>query len=48
VSGVASHCIAPALSKNFPFDPLRDFTHVALFGGPPGVLVIYPRCRSRT
>ena len=42
VSGVASHCIAPALSKNFPFDPLRDFTHVALFGGPPGVLVIYP------
>jgi tripartite-type tricarboxylate transporter receptor subunit TctC len=42
VSGVASHCIAPALSKNFPFDPLRDFTHIALFGGPPGVLVIYP------
>src|SRR5262249_5054830 len=38
VSGVASHCIAPALSKNFPFDPLRDFTHIALFGGPPGVL----------
>ena len=42
VSGVASHCIAPAMSKNFPFDPLRDFTHIALFGGPPGVLVINP------
>jgi tripartite-type tricarboxylate transporter receptor subunit TctC len=42
VSGVASHAIAPAMSKNFPFDPLRDFTHVALFGGPPGVLVIHP------
>jgi tripartite-type tricarboxylate transporter receptor subunit TctC len=42
VSGVASHCIAPAMSKNFPFDPLRDFTHIALFGGPPGVLVVYP------
>jgi len=42
VSGVASHCIAPALSKNFPFDPLRDFTHIALFGGPPTVLVVYP------
>jgi tripartite-type tricarboxylate transporter receptor subunit TctC len=42
VSGVASHCLAPALSKNFPFDPLRDFTHIALFGGPPGVLVVHP------
>ncbi|HVQ60876.1 MAG TPA: tripartite tricarboxylate transporter substrate binding protein [Burkholderiales bacterium] len=42
VSGVASHCIAPAMSKTFPFDPLRDFTHVALFGGPPGVLVVNP------
>src|SRR6266568_4426572 len=26
VSGVATHCIAPALSRNFPFDPLRNFT----------------------
>ena len=43
VSGVASHCIAPALSKNLPFDPLRDFTHIALFGGPPGVLVVNPQ-----
>ncbi|MGB7542567.1 MAG: tripartite tricarboxylate transporter substrate binding protein, partial [Burkholderiales bacterium] len=42
VSGVASHCIAPALSKSFPFDPVRDFTHIALFGGPPGVLVVNP------
>lgn len=42
VSGVASHCIAPAMSKDFPFDPLRDFTHIALFGGPPGVLVVHP------
>ena len=42
VSGVASHCIAPAMSKSFPFDPLRDFTHIALFGGPPGVLVVNP------
>src|SRR5438552_1933926 len=42
VSGVATHCIAPALSKTFPFDPLRDFTHIALFGRPPGVLVVNP------
>ena len=42
VSSVASHCIAPAMREDFPFDPLRDFTHIALFGGPPGVLVINP------
>src|SRR6266705_1257244 len=47
VSGVATHCIAPALSKNFPFDPVRDFTHIALFGGPPGVLVINPSLSAR-
>jgi len=47
VSGVASHCIAPAMSKNFPFDPLRDFTHIALFGGPPGVLVVYPELPAK-
>lgn len=47
VSGVASHCIAPALSKTFPFDPMRDFTHIALFGGPPGVLVVHPSLPAR-
>jgi tripartite-type tricarboxylate transporter receptor subunit TctC len=41
VSGVASHAIAPALGK-VPFDPIRDFTHIALFGGPPAVLAVHP------
>jgi tripartite-type tricarboxylate transporter receptor subunit TctC len=46
VSGVASHVIAPATSK-VPFDPLTDFTHVALFGGPPIVLVASPALGAR-
>ena len=25
-----------------PFDPVKDFTHVALFGGPPTVLALHP------
>jgi tripartite-type tricarboxylate transporter receptor subunit TctC len=41
VSGVASHVVAPALSK-VPYDPLRDFTHIALIGGPPTVLAVHP------
>jgi tripartite-type tricarboxylate transporter receptor subunit TctC len=42
VSGIASHAIAPALAAKPPFDPIRDFTHVALFGGPPSVFAVHP------
>lgn len=42
VSGVATHAVAPALSPKFPFDPVKDFTHIALFGGPPSVFAIHP------
>jgi tripartite-type tricarboxylate transporter receptor subunit TctC len=48
VSGVASHAIAPALPRGVPYDPLRDFTHIALFGGPPAVLVVHPSLPVRT
>lgn len=42
VSGVASHAIAPSLAKKPPFDPVKDFTHIALFGGPPAVFGVHP------
>lgn len=42
VSGVASHVIAPALSRKTDYDPIRDFTHIAYFGGPPIVWVAHP------
>lgn len=42
VSSVASHAVAPALSAKVPFDPIKDFTHIALFGGPPSVFAIHP------
>ncbi len=42
VSGIASHIIAPALNpKAATFDPIKDFTHIALLGGPPDVLVVH-------
>jgi tripartite-type tricarboxylate transporter receptor subunit TctC len=42
VSGVASHVIAPVASARPEYDPVRDFTHIAYFGGPPIVLVAHP------
>jgi len=42
VSGIASHVIAPQLPQGTPYDPLKDFTHIALFGGPPAVLAVNP------
>lgn len=39
ISGIASHVIAPA-GPNALFDPMKDFTHIAMIGGPPVVLVV--------
>jgi tripartite-type tricarboxylate transporter receptor subunit TctC len=41
ISGIASHVIAPMLPQGTPYDPVRDFTHIALFGGPPAVLAVH-------
>src|SRR4030095_3407460 len=40
VSGIASHAIAPSMSK-VSFDPVTSFTHIALFGGPPIIAVVH-------
>ena len=48
VSGIASHVVAPALSSKFPFDPLKDFSHIALFGGPPSVFAVHPSVPAKT
>jgi tripartite-type tricarboxylate transporter receptor subunit TctC len=47
VSGVASHAVAPALPRGTPYDPVKDFTHIALFGGPPAVLVVNPNVPAK-
>jgi tripartite-type tricarboxylate transporter receptor subunit TctC len=35
-ASVAYHAIAPAVSPNPGFDPIRDFTHIAFLGGEAG------------
>jgi tripartite-type tricarboxylate transporter receptor subunit TctC len=47
VSGIASHVIAPLLPNGTPYDPVRDFTHIALFGGPPAVLAVHPAVKAK-
>jgi tripartite-type tricarboxylate transporter receptor subunit TctC len=42
VSGIASHVIAPSIQANAGFDPMKDFTHIAYFGGPPIVMIAHP------
>jgi tripartite-type tricarboxylate transporter receptor subunit TctC len=39
VSGIGSHVIAPILLGSS-MNPMKDFTHIALLGGPPSALVI--------
>ena len=47
VSGIASHVIAPLLPQGTPYDPMKDFTHVALFGGPPAVFAVNPSLAAK-
>jgi tripartite-type tricarboxylate transporter receptor subunit TctC len=48
VSGIASHVIAPATNPKAGFDPMKNFTHVAYFGGPPIVIVAHPSVGVKT
>jgi tripartite-type tricarboxylate transporter receptor subunit TctC len=48
ISSLASQAIAPALSPNPGFDSLRDFTHIAYFGGPPIGWVVTPGSELRS
>ena len=38
----ASYTFQPALYKNLPYQPLKDFKNVTMFASAPGVLVVHP------
>jgi tripartite-type tricarboxylate transporter receptor subunit TctC len=42
VSGIPTQVLGPAMNKNAGFDPMRDFTHIAFFGGAPNAFVVHP------
>jgi tripartite-type tricarboxylate transporter receptor subunit TctC len=41
VSGISTHVLGPAMNNNAGFDPMRDFSHIAFFGGAPNVFVVH-------
>lgn len=47
VSSVGSIVVAPQFNPA-PFDAINSFTHIALFGGPPAVLVVNPAVEAKT
>src|SRR5215468_7683296 len=48
VSGIPTHVLGPAMKSNVGFDAMRDFTHIAYFGGTPNVLVAHPSLGVRS
>jgi len=40
MGAIATHAINPTLYRSFPYDPIRDFRHVALVVQVPNVLVV--------
>ena len=46
--GMSVHVLSAALSESPPFDPIKDFTHIAFFGGAPSVIVAHPSIGVKT
>lgn len=42
ISGVGSHISAPLVNANITYDPIEDFTHIAMLGGAGSVLTAIP------
>jgi tripartite-type tricarboxylate transporter receptor subunit TctC len=47
VSGIPNLVLQPAMS-NVSYDPIRDFTHIAYFGGISNAVVVHPSLGIRT
>ncbi len=48
VSTVGSHGIGPTLNRNIKYDAVADFTHLALLGAVPHVLLVNPKLPAKT
>ena len=44
-TSIAQHGVSPALYKKLPYDAVRDFAPISLYGTTPNVLVVHPSVR---
>jgi tripartite-type tricarboxylate transporter receptor subunit TctC len=42
IATASTHAVAASLSASLPYDPIKDFSPVAMIGAQPYVLVVYP------
>ena len=47
VTGMGPLVVAAAMAPKLPFDSVKDFSHIALFGGSPSVLCVHPSLPAR-
>jgi tripartite-type tricarboxylate transporter receptor subunit TctC len=47
IATASTHAVAASLSASLPYDPIKDFAPVAMLGGQPYVLVVYPGVPAR-
>ena len=48
MGAIVTHAINPAMFPNLPYDPIRDFRHLALVVQVPNVLVVNPELPARS
>lgn len=48
MGAIASHSVIVSLMPRLPYDPLRDFTHIALVTNAPNLLVVHPQVPAQT
>lgn len=48
VSGIGSHVMTPLTNPKAGYDPLKDFTHIAMLGGTADILAVHPSVKATT
>jgi tripartite-type tricarboxylate transporter receptor subunit TctC len=48
ISNIAAHGVGPSVYANMPYDPVRDFTHIAMVTEIPSVLIVRADAPYRT